>query len=303
MRGEPREHPATGLRYIYVFPVRSDALQDCHAMYARLASRLPWLDVVWEHEYPALRAAAGEKDVFVLWHDIDHGGPRKCRTVYYYQDSVGHPSQMIRHQAAMLHELLFHSRRYDAILVHEPWSADYLRQILPRVGVAASGYDPEILGTPDWDCEKKNDAAFYGYLTGLREGHIPAMEQRLGERLAILNGSYGWERHIRLNRSKAILHVPHSIASFPALRLWQAISSSAALLAPAYSAWPAEAGKHFAPLPWPKEGDPSPFMAAVEESLSGTDLKTMAVRAHEDLSRWTIERCADELAREVAKLL
>ena len=161
-------------------------------------------------------------------------------------------------------------------------------------GVSPAGYDAQVMGQPDWNAPKTTDIALYGAFTGIREWIIPDLRARMDGRLDEFSGIHKKARAARLSSSRSILIVPHSPGSFPQWRLWHAIASSAALLAPWPKAWPAESGKHYIEVPFPDPARPWPFLDAIMAALGRSDLSTVARTAHEEISKITVARAFEE---------
>lgn len=294
-------HPKTGRRYRQVFPWPTDIYCDWREAYARLSAHVPWVSDHEEGELGKLLAESGPEDVLILWHDLlpgDPSQPAKTRAnlVLYWPETVGSGIGMTVHQTEMLRNLVaFRAKLYQGVLFYDAPARDFLAQILPvRTGVSPAGYDPEIMGRPNWEEPKTKDIALYGAFTGIREWIVPDLRKSLDGRLDEFSGVHKKARANRLSGSRAVLIVPHSPGSFPQWRLWHAIASSATLLAPWSSAWPAENGKHYIELPFPDPARPWPFIDAVTEALRRPDLADVARRAHEDLSQITVARAFEE---------
>lgn len=293
-------HPKTGRRYRQVFPWPTDIYCDWREAYARLSGEFPWVSDHEEGELPKLLRESGPEDVLILWHDLL--GPEmsqketRANLILYWPETVGSGIGMTVHQTDMLRGLVrARAGLYGGILFYDPLSREFLSGVLPvRTGVSPAGYDPEIMGQPNWDEPKKTDVALYGAFTGIREWIIPDLRERLDGRLDEFSGIHKKARAERLSGSRAILIVPHSPGSFPQWRLWHAIASSAALLAPWPSGWPGESGKHYIELPFPDPARPWPFVDAVVAALGRSDLAAFARRAHEDLSKITVARAFEE---------
>jgi hypothetical protein len=293
-------HPTTGRRYHQIFPWPTDIYCDWREAYARLSVQAPWVSDHEEGELPKLLAECGPEDVLVLWHDLL--GPEasqattRANLFLYWPETVGSGVGMTVHQTDMLRGLVSsRAKLYRGVLFYDPTSRDYLSGVLPvPSGVSPAGYDPVVMGLPDWDRPKKTDVALYGAFTGIREWIIPDLRARLDGRLDEFSGIHKKARAQRLCDSRAVIIVPHSPGSFPQWRLWHAVASSAALLAPWPSAWPGENGKHYIELPFPDPARPWPFVDAVTAALGRMDLADIARRAHADLSKITVEKAFEE---------
>lgn len=181
----------------------------------------------------------------------------------------------------------------DIVFAGCPAAAEWLRPNCRKVALGPIGYDPVVMGTPNWLAKKQYDLVFYGTPTGRRKWILPEIAKRRGFRFARFN-AFGRDRTSFLNSSRAVLHVGHSDEpGFPGMRLWQAIASSAALLTEPRDAWPAVAGRHYVELPKPAEDRIGEFLDAIERALSGP-LENTARVAHEELSKYTVERCMNE---------
>lgn len=293
-------HPRTGRRYHMIFPWPTDIYCDWRSAYARLAPEAPWIVHYGEEEMGRLLAESGPDDVLVCWHDLLKSQKierpeTKGALVLYWPETVGTGIGMTAYQLGMLRELAASRKHlYRGIITYDPSSAELLSDIAKiRVQYAPAGYDFEVMGRPDWTTEKYTDLAVYGAYTGIREAIMPDLRIMMGARLDEFNGIHGKMRSMRLSRSRGILLVPHSPGSFPQWRLWHAVASSAALLAPWPVAWPA-AAVDYVELPFPEPARPAVFLDAVQRALARGDLDTIARNAHEHLSKITVAQAFEE---------
>lgn len=293
-------HPKTGRRYRQVFPWPTDIYCDWRDAYARLSSEVPWVSDHEETEIPKLLSESEPQDVLILWHDLLPPGASqettRAKLILYWPETVGSGIGMTVHQTEMLRELVARrARAYSGIIFYDPDSKDFLSPVLPvPAGVSPAGYDAQVMGQPDWNAPKTTDIALYGAFTGIREWIIPDLRARMDGRLDEFSGIHKKARAARLSSSRSILIVPHSPGSFPQWRLWHAIASSAALLAPWPKAWPAESGKHYIEVPFPDPARPGPFLDAIMAALGRSDLSTVARTAHEEISKITVARAFEE---------
>lgn len=293
-------HPETGKRYRMLFPWPTDIYCDWRSAYARLAPERPWIIHHGEEELGRLLSEAGPEDVLICWHDLlksqkIENHETKAALILYWPETVGTGIGMTAYQLGMLRELAAkRALLYRGIVTYDPDSAKFLASLVQRpVQYAPAGYDAEVMGLPDWTVQKTADLAVYGAYTGIREEIMPDLRVMLGPKLDEFSGVHGKARASRLSRARGILLVPHSPGSFPQWRLWHAVASSAALLAPWETAWPAMSSDYVS-LPFPEPARPAIFLDAVHRALARTDLAEIARRAHEHLSKITVAQAFDQ---------
>jgi len=290
-------HPVTDLHYVHVFP-GTDVFREVFSCYKKASERLPWMSArisaLYEPEF-------WNRDVVLIyWHEFTHDIPagRRSKIALRWTESAG--NGLLGDQARALERFKAVAHIPDLVLCGCPAVLEFVRPMVKRAWLHPIGYDPEIMGWPNWMCEKKYDLSFYGSPGERRDGILAAVKKLLGDRFTTVN-SFGMERKAALDQSRAVLYVGHSEEkSFPGMRIWQAIASSAALLTEERDAWPAVRGTHYlsvvptdAILVGPE--DPGYLRVFLErlEFLLEHDLEEIAVRAHDDLKAYTVDRCME----------
>lgn len=226
---------------------------------------------------------------------------RRARCVFHYTESVGEPGKLYLHQLNLLNYYAGRAGEFDLFLAGTPTAVDFWRSRCRRVGLAPLGYDPEVMGIPDWTRPKTHDIGFCGSLVGRRTWVIPAIRDRLGPRYLEIGGVSGKVRNAIFDSCRSMLHVGHSDEpSFAHLRLWSAVSTSAALVTEERDAWPAVANTHYVSLHPAEEGQPGPFVDQLEETLN-LPLQEFARAMNRDLSLYTAERCIREFVLPAIK--
>lgn len=297
----PLRHPDTGYRYTYVIPPHA-SYADVRASYGRATETLPYLDVLGDDEWAArCPEILDDPSRFVVIMGSAHNlpqSPRRCGLAIYYSEMIGPPEDLPQNQRPVLQELRSRASSCDAVLVHTPMAADFLRGLLPEtpLHVAPSGYDPVVMGLPDASLPKANDLVFYGFTGDRRRSVLELLRGRLKHRLTEFGGSYGRERHAVLNASRAILNIHHGPRiAHAAFRTWQAVATSAPLIMEPLDAWPSVAGRHYIEIPWLSPDNAEEVGRYVDDQLrEAPTLMALARRAHEELSEFSIRRCVED---------
>jgi hypothetical protein len=134
----------------------------------------------------------------------------------------------------------------NAAFGHTPWMASRLEKDGVPGFVLPMGWDPEVMGTPDWEAKKKCRFTYVGAPAGKRAWVIPGMRLALGKDMHEPQDKWGKELIGIFNESVANLYLSHSnVHSFSTFRIWQTMSSSAALIAEkGRDCWPMEEGMY-----------------------------------------------------------
>lgn len=290
-----QRHPQTDFHYIHIFKPVS-VFAETRACYALAAKRLGWMSVDDGLEWNRDRAEWRDPEVMLIFWgflpEVPEG--RSAALGIRYTESIGSPSDLIENQRAEQERLVALSGKLDIVFTGAPSNLCFIDKFCRRTALMPAGYEAAVMGMPDWSASKKHDLAVYGTEAGRRQWIMPALRQRFGERLLDIQ-AYGAGRKAALDTCRAVLYVGHSSeAAFPGMRLWQAISSSAALITERRDAWPAVPGKHFLEVEPAVQGNSDLFVDAVDRELAGKDLRAVAVDAHDHLSEYTAERCMEE---------
>lgn len=267
------------------------------ACYRAAVSRLPWMSVASWSEWSAKRIEWQEPgNAIILWWWNYPGllqvvpPQRKASLALWYGESVGPPEKLCPHQRGIFSGLEWYFRTVDLVLVGSPLAARFLAPRCKRVAYAPIGYDPKIMGTPDWSAPKEYDFGYCGFPIGRREWIVPALKRRFGKRFLNFFGPSRLERKRIYDRCRAVLYIPHSEEpSLPGLRIWQSIASSAPLITEKRDCWPAVPGKHYIEVPETKIENVDRFVDQVERALK-LPLMDIARRAHDELSVYTADR-------------
>lgn len=235
------------------------------------------------------------QNFIVFWGFEKPGLPqdRKARFGIRYLESVGDPKGLIPVQQTCIKGFLEWSRIPEVVFTSTPSASEYLKPYCRNVAPLPSGYDPEVMGKPDWSISKTFDLATYGHEIGRRRKILMDARRRFGKRMISVKG-YGLERKKAVESSRAVLYVGHSEEpSFPGMRLWQMVATSCALISEKRDVWPADPQRHLVQLEAVDLRETRRFLDGVEEALKG-DLEEVARRAYDDLSLYSVERCMEE---------
>jgi len=296
-------HPTAGRRYVHVFPGDPflGEIRDCYRSAAR---RIPWMLVdnlpYWNPERPEW---LDQNLILIFWGELPESMPRsrKAAVALRYTESVGVPDGLNPVQHKIVEKFSSYSDRVDMLIGGTSTVANFWHGKYRETAFAPIGYEPEILGRPDWTTKKTADIAFRGNYLGRRPWILNKLRRSFPKFLWI--HSFGLSRKKELDQSMIDLYIGHSDEpSFPGMRLWQGIASSATLVTEPRDAWPASPGRHYLEIP---AADPDlfgMFVESIREILSDPKtLKMVAELAHRELSLYTIDRCMDEFIVPVTK--
>jgi hypothetical protein len=287
-------HPSTGLHYVHIFPM-TPVFEEIRERYDFAAKRLGWMSAQdlfnWTPDWPEWQM---KSLALVFWGSLPEiPKNHAARVAFRHTESTGQMDNLVSNQQDFISRLIHKLVEADVVFAGCPAAAEWLRPHCRKVALGPIGYDPVVMGTPNWSAKKQYDLVFCGTPTGRRKWILPEIGKRNRIRFARFN-AFGRDRTTLMDSSRAVLHVGHSDEpGFPGMRLWQAIASSAALLTEPRDAWPAVAGRHYIELPKPIEDRIGEFLDAIERALAGP-LEDTARVAHEELSKYTVERCMNE---------
>jgi len=296
-------HPKSGLRYLHVFP-ESSAYADTYQSYKKSEAKMAWMEVLSSSQWPKRKnASCADPSVFVIFwgHSAsDITTDRKCQIGVHYSESLA-PIEALKtfepNQHRQFEGFIRHSGLIDFVFAHTPMAADQLKQYVPpeKVVLAPTGYDPDVMGHPDWNVPKVHDLVHYGSPTYRRRTATALIQSHLRHKVSNLTNKYGRDRQGALNQSKAILTIQHiPKLAFPTFRLWQAVASSAPLVIEPADAWPAIAGKHYLQIPWVDASSVEKVAVQLDEALLDAGrLLQLARQAYEDLSKYTPGYCME----------
>jgi hypothetical protein len=243
-------HPETGLHYIVVFRA-GPAYDDAMKMYQLKAAQYEWLECIQEAEFHAREEtiAANERNFVVIWGVWAKRPPEDRKAIYtrVFSEALDDDlDNMIGYHRNWLNSAQRNLRHMDAAFGHTPWMAGRLEQNGVPGYVLPMGWDPLVLGRPNWDIPKRHRFTYVGAMAGKRAWLVPGMQGALGEDMHHATDVWGADFIARLNASVANLYLSHSdIHSFSTFRIWQTLSSSAAMIAEkGRDCWPMEEGMY-----------------------------------------------------------
>jgi len=295
-------HPKSGLRYLHIFPDYS-SYADVYQSYKKAAEKLAWMEVLLLGEWPKRKDAACADPALcvIFWgHNVGVAVDRKCLVGLHYSESLASLEDLKafeRNQYRQFDEFLKRIDFVDFVFAHTPLAVEQMKWYIPheKIVLAPTGYDPDVMGRPDWSIPKIHDLVHYGCPTYRRRTATALIQSRLHHKVSNLTNKYGRDRQSALNRSKAILTIQHTPKlAFPTFRLWQAITSSASLVIEPIDVWPALPNQHYLQIPWVDQASADKVAAQLDEALADANrLAGLARRAYEDLSKYTPGYCME----------
>jgi len=292
-------------RYIHIIHP-SITFAENLACYKAAASRLPWMSASSWAEWSIKRPEWQDpNNVIIFWL---YGLPglldvipqqRKAALAIWYMESVGPIDKLCPPQKATLARFLDYFKTPDIVIATSPPAAAFLKPYCKKVTFAPTGYEPKVMGTPDWTRIKEYDFGYCGWPTGRRDWIIPALENHFGNRMIHFFGPYGQERKLIYEKCRATLYIAHSDEpSFPGFRIWQSVATSSALVTEKRDVWPATAGRHYVEVPEAKKEDVGEFVAKIEQTLN-LPLEEIARRAHTELSLYAVDRAMEYITAAI----
>lgn len=233
-----KTHPKTGLHYIVSFR-QAPPYDDAMRMYERMAVKYEWLECIKEPELIDRMdtIAADERNFVVVWGAWSPRPPggRKAMFTRVYGEALDEDlSNMLPHHRNWLGSAQANIRHMDGVFGHTPWMAGQLsddRFETPGF-VLPVGWDRHTFGEPDWSAKKMHRFTYVGAVAGKRSWVVPGMKRILGDDFHHAHDVWGPGLCQVLNASAANLYLSHTdIHSFSTYRIWQTLSSSAALIA------------------------------------------------------------------------
>lgn len=249
-------------------------------------------DVQWDSKKPEWQ---NPENFIIFWGferpKIPHD--RKALFGIRYLESVADPKGLIPVQQKCLNGFLEWSKLPEVVFTSTPSAAEYLKPHCRKTASLPSGYDPEVMGRPDWSIEKTHDIAVYGHEVGRRKKILAMARKRFKDRIISVKG-YGLGRKRLVESARCVLFVGHSEeASFPGMRLWQMVATSSALISERRDSWPADPTRHLIHVDPVDMRMVQDFLDDVEKALK-MDLAGVARTAHQELSCYSVERCMEE---------
>lgn len=297
-------HPTAGRRYVHVFP-NDPFLSEIGDCYRSAARRMPWMAVEDVSLWTPYREEWQDPELVVIfWGVLPDSIPkvRRAAVALRYTESVGDASGLNPVQHEIIERFTAVASIPDLLIGGTSTVADFWSGKYRASAFAPIGYESDALGRPDWTAKKTSDLAFRGNYLGRRVWILKKLRRQF-PRLRWIH-SFGLNRKAELDLSLLDLYIGHSDEpSFPGMRLWQGIASSATLVTEPRDAWPAVAGRHYIEIP---AAVPDVFEVFVESlksvlKLGEGSLRSVSMTAHAELSVYTIERCMEEFVVPATK--
>lgn len=300
-------NPLTAQHYLHVFP--DGALQvigmlcETRQCWKKAAEGIPWISVMAESEMEGIRWEDPSL-VVILWRDSPVPVERSCRVGRVYLETLYGVGTLptTPYQRNLLEEFEAKCSRLDFTVVQTPSMVnDAKARGWPTPLLCPTGWDPDVMGRPDFSIQKTLDIGCYGTNYGHREEAMPPLLVAMSGSLFQFTG-LGNARKRTLDHFAAVLTVLHSPGcSYPTMRLWQAAASSAAMISEPGDAWPARPGEHYVQIPLIRSGDALGETVRLLREILADRLTLMltAKRAYESLREFTPEWCMGFLAPQI----
>ena len=262
-------HPKSGLRYIMA--LRSQPpYRDAIALYSEIAQDNEWMEILPNQALEArMDEIAADERAFVMMWGVRCPIPppdRKAMFVRVWSEAYDEvSSNLIGAHPGWIRILKSQLPTIDGLFAHTPWMSEVMARDSGRPSfVLPVGWSPSAMGSPNWEQEKEYRFTTWGKANaGKRVWLYPQMKAAMGDQHVQMNGVWGSRAIGILNQSSAFLYLSHSdVHSFSTFRTWQAVSSSAALIA--------EEGRDC----WPMTDD----MYVGIPTLTPENIKTVAAR-------------------------
>lgn len=297
------KNPDTGSHYVHVFTDEGpspDLYTDTRSSWKRAG--LPWMTMMTQRQFKSVKSSLlnDPAAVVVFWGD-DESLPtredRECFLATVYVETLGPEEMLSEYQRKQLES--FEKRRdvFDAVVVQTPDMAKTATARGWKAILCPTAWDPAIVGVPDFAAKKQLGVASYGMMYGHRIEASKIARGILGSKLIDINGFYSTLRKTMLDSSVAVLTLLHCPGcSYPTMRLWQAASTSAAMISEVASpddAWPAVSGEHYLPLPILSEENVSAFKEVLALTEDKGAMLEIAKLAYSDLKKFTPSYCME----------
>jgi hypothetical protein len=300
----------TGYHYVSVLMDNDRVFNEIFHGYQEISNRLSWHSALSLSAFnDSIRSNAplirDPQVCFIVWHDIAElfkqyqkpAGPFILR----YCEVIGNdvwPAQQLN-----ITRLLKNAKIYDGIIVHTDFARQFLINNGFKVGKSPIGYNYRTMGIPD-STLKEFDIIFYGSHVVDKNGKnrraeiITKLRKYLRLNLVDISGAFWPHRNELLNRAKAvlILHQIDTPHSFPTMRLWQSIASSAGMIIEQAETWPMEAGKHYLQIPIISSNNVKEVSQIIEQHITIGMSSKFASDVHRELSHFTYEYCLENFA-------
>lgn len=291
-------HPETGLRYLMVLP-RGRAYTDASACYTALSQRHRWIQRV--HPTQLVRnfdhIRQDPRNFVVVWglHELQVPSDRAAHVVRVYSEALDpERSNMLSRHVRWLKQTTDTLQTFDAVFGHTPWMRDELAQFGRPTYVLPVGWCPDAMGLPDPGSPRRHRYTFVGAKAGKRKWLCQAMAQSLAGSYHDASGKWGRQLLTQLNASSGYLYLSHSdVRSFSTFRIWQAVATSAALVAEAgRDCWPMTDDLYVnLPTLTPDNVDEE---AKVLDQISDAELAATSSRLHDALRHMTVGTIVDQ---------
>jgi hypothetical protein len=295
-------HPKTGLRYIMAFR-GGKPYADVINLYDEFSKRNPWVKLMtYGHLEENLQEISADERNFVCMWGVRSPIPkpdRKAKFVQVWSEAYDtNRKNLISSHPGWLRVVESSLPLLDGLFCHTPWLCEMMKVDGVPAHVLPVGWDPVVMGSPDFAQVKSrgfmNLAQSSGHHAAKRAWAVPMMKEALGDRFFEGTGLWGKRVPSTLNDCVAYLYISHSdIQSFSTFRTWQAVASSAALIAEGgRDCWPMEEDD-YVPIPTlTKENIPE----IAEQILSHSDefYLNKAKRLHEKFKHMTIDYVVNE---------
>ena len=247
-------HPETGLHYRQIVPASWGPFVECRATLSALAITRPWLSVITPEQFGAERKNAAfwqsPSLCYLDWSNelaaIGNPRDRKCLVAIYALEALGAEDKMLsshRRHWARFREC---AQNYDAVLAYEPALVAQIQTWGLVTGLYPLGWTPLTAGYPRWGTAKFEDYVYWGSPAGKRQAIVPFLKKSLEGHFVDASGTFGRRLTGVLDTARAALHIAHSdVPTFAQWRAWQAMASSAAIVAERVAAWPLVADQHY----------------------------------------------------------
>lgn len=305
--------PTTGYHFIHVVP-EMHAYQDILQCYRHVSSRLPWMETLTFPEWMPRREEELRKpeNCAILWghhFDGDLDTPPAAKLVVHFSEWVGNPEDLTtsdNNQRNAFERFLSDIGRFDAVFCHTPTIAKKMSELAPKanVHVAPIGYEPEVMGRPDWGKLKRNMIVFCGSRTFRRRQVLGLFSQYLP--ITDISNNYGLARKGLLDESRATIYIHHmpGIVAFATFRIWQTIASSAVLISEPMDTWPSVPGRHHIEIPWVTQENVREVSRSLgQQVMDSQRCLAMARLAHKELSSFSAEQAMKDYILPVAREL
>ena len=299
-------HHKTNYHYFHVIG-DCPSFIDIHKSYQNLAAKNPYITTISLNALRQRINRTGGTDqhllndpnnVFILWQDDTIATSRKCKVIIRYSEMVNDIANT-GHQKELLLNFQNNMNSYDLILVHSKSAEKHLKRLTDKVSYLPIGYDEQVYGKPDYTSPKEHDLAYFGSYVGRRIKIVEYLKNHFGDRFHDLPCWDDGRRDI-LNKSKINLIIPWcKDPSFAAFRMLHTIGTSAAMLTEKADTYPAKNDKHIIQIT--DFDDENTTIKEIEHALT-LDLQSIARRAHDDLSKITVDVSMEQLI-ELSKTL